>query len=70
MSLNSIHYCDPGNAEEDKTEHPVQKEHAVNCPNPGQRTESTEVHKWTFQKELQKSLLLDHDSIHSSENHV
>lgn len=26
MSLNSIRYCDPGNAEEDKAEHPVQKE--------------------------------------------
>lgn len=36
MSLNSIRYCDPGKAEEDKAEHPVQKEHAVNCPNPGQ----------------------------------
>lgn len=36
MSLNSIRYYYPGKAEEDKAEHPVQKEHAVNCPNLGQ----------------------------------
>lgn len=36
MSLNSIHYDYPDKAEEDKAVHPVQKEHTVNCPNPGQ----------------------------------